>query len=73
MSEKKYGPEKRAAQAEDGKKAWAEYRAAADGVTDKIARLRAARLARDAQERPAPKPKRVIPVRKPARLTNTDE
>jgi hypothetical protein len=50
----------------EGKVAWEEYQATAAGVTGKIARLRAARLARDANAAKQPKSKIVkkVAVRK---------
>jgi hypothetical protein len=46
----------RARQAEDGKKAMAEYEASAAATRAKTEKLRALRLARDAAEAAAPKP-----------------
>jgi len=46
----------RARQAEDGKKAMAEYEASAAATRAKTEKLRALRLARDAAELAAPKP-----------------
>ena len=46
----------RARQAEDGKKAMAEYEASAAATRAKTEKLRALRLARDAAEQAAPKP-----------------
>jgi len=57
----------RARQAEDGKKAMAEYEASAAATRAKTEKLRALRLARDAAEAAAPKP----PAKPKAKSTKT--
>ena len=48
-------------QAREGTKAWAEYQAQSRGVDDKIARLKALRLAKEAAEAAAGDQERALP------------
>jgi hypothetical protein len=69
-TKKQHHPDVLAAAAEDKSKAWAEYQAESAGVSDKIARLRAARLEREAEAAAAPKAPPPLKVRKPAASSN---